>query len=100
SIYRGGRPRPPTPGKPRPPVAARRGWPVQRFDSRNRSESKAQLRTVVGLASLVPVSGLGVAVGLLKRNKRSALNFAAPLWLDVVFRVNGVKLEVAGRENL
>ena len=95
-----GHPRPTNPGKQLASVAGRRGWPILRFDSRNSSESNARLRNVAGIAALAPVGSLGVAVGLVRRNKRSGLNFATPLWLDVLFRVNGVKMEVAGRENL
>ena len=45
-------------------------------------------------------SSIGVAVGLVSRDKRQSLNFATPRWLDVLFALTQVRLEVTGRENL
>ena len=93
-MYLVGHPRPTNPGKQLAGVAGRRGWPILRFDSRNSSESNARLRNIAGIAALAPVGSLGVAVGLATRNKRSGLNFATPLWLDVLFAINGVRIDV------
>ena len=96
-MYLVGHPRPINPGKKLAKVAAARGWPVQRFTSR---DTNSKLRTLAGVASVLPIGALGVGLGLLRRDKRATLNFASPLWLDTMFRINGVKLEVIGRHNL
>jgi putative phosphoserine phosphatase/1-acylglycerol-3-phosphate O-acyltransferase len=51
-------------------------------------------------AALVAATTGGVAVGLLRRDRQAGVNFAAPRWLSTLFLINGVKLEVVGRDNL
>ncbi len=91
-----GRPRPTNPGKHLAKVAAQRGWPVLRFTSRG---GGSMLRSAAGLLSLLPVAGAGLGVGLLARNRRAGLNFVSENWMDLVFGINGIKVNVAGREN-
>jgi putative phosphoserine phosphatase/1-acylglycerol-3-phosphate O-acyltransferase len=95
-----GHPRPTNPGKTMEKVAANRGWPVLRFDSRGSGGPTARVRTIAGVASLVPLAGAGVGLGVLTRNKRTGLNFTTARWLDTLFAINGVKMNVTGRENL
>ncbi|MBR9909517.1 MAG: HAD-IB family hydrolase [Gammaproteobacteria bacterium] len=96
-MYLVGKPRPTNPRKKLARIAAARGWPIQRFSSRQLNNS---LTTAAGVASILPIGLLGAGLGLLKRNKRAGLNFAAPLWMEALLRINGVKLNVIGRDNL
>jgi putative phosphoserine phosphatase/1-acylglycerol-3-phosphate O-acyltransferase len=98
-MYLVGHPRPTNPGKHLAAVARQRGWPVLRFTSRGSGGLPATMRTVAGLAALGPVGAGGVAVGLLRRSKRQGLNFASEHWLDLLLAINGVKVNVVGRDN-
>lgn len=92
-----GKPRPTNPGKRLESVARRRGWPVQKFYSR---KENSQLRTMAGVASVVPAGMVGLGVGLLKQDKRAGLNVGIPMWLKAFLRINGVELNVVGKDNL
>lgn len=92
-----GNPRPINPRKKLARVARNRGWPSQRFTSR---DSNGALRSLAGVVSVFPIATMGLGLGLLKRDKRAGLNFALPLWVETMFRINGVKLNIIGRENL
>jgi putative phosphoserine phosphatase/1-acylglycerol-3-phosphate O-acyltransferase len=59
-----------------------------------------QVRTMAAVAAMVPLTGAGIGVALLARRKRAGLNFIVPRWLDVLFAINEVKLNVTGGENL
>lgn len=99
-MYLVGHPRPTNPGKQLEKIARARGWPVLRFRSRRSDANGDRVRATVGLASSVPLGALGVAISALTGNRRHAQNFTAQRWLDVVFRINGVGVEVTGREHL
>jgi putative phosphoserine phosphatase/1-acylglycerol-3-phosphate O-acyltransferase len=99
-MYLVGHPRPTNPGRKLDRVATSRGWPVLRFNSRSGGSMGARVRTVAGLASVIPVGVAAAGLGLAKRDKHAALNFTTARWLDLLFAINGVKLEVAGREHL
>jgi putative phosphoserine phosphatase/1-acylglycerol-3-phosphate O-acyltransferase len=49
---------------------------------------------------VVPIGAAGVLSALVKRNKFEVVNVAAARWLDLVFRLNRVELNVTGRDNL
>lgn len=95
-MYLVGQPRPTNPGEKLAKVAKRRGWPVQRFQSRG---TNSAFRSLLGIGSLLPISGAAAAVGLLRRDRRSALNFVSSRWTRAMLGVNGVELNVVGREN-
>jgi putative phosphoserine phosphatase/1-acylglycerol-3-phosphate O-acyltransferase len=42
---------------------------------------------------------MAVGVGLAKRNKRDAINFASERWIDTFFAVNGVTINVVDEDN-
>lgn len=92
-----GHPRPINPRKRMTRVAKQRGWPINRFNSR---DLNSPLRTLAGVASFLPIGLVGAGVGLLRGDRRAAMNFTAPLWFDTLFKINGVTLNVIGRENL
>ena len=99
-MYLVGNPRPTNPAGKLAAVAAKRGWPVLRFTSRSGSSPISQLRTVAGIASLVPVAAGAVGWGLLNRNRRSGVNFFTSTWSRLVLATTGIDLNVLGRENL
>ena len=99
-MYLVGHPRPTNPGRRLARIAASRGWPVIALASRGGGRPGPRVRTAAGLAALAPIATLGAVVGVARWNRRTGLNLATPLWLDVLFAINGVKLRVQGRENL
>lgn len=99
-MYLVGNPRPTNPAGKLAAVAAKRGWPVLRFTSRSGSSPMAQLRTVAGVASLMPVAAGAIGWGLLNRNRRSGVNFFTSTWSRVLLAATGVNLNVLGEENL
>jgi len=95
-----GRPRPVNPRKRLEAVARRRGWPVLRVSSTSMG-TLGRLRNAAGVAALVPAVALGAAVGLVRRDKRAALNTIIPTWIDLLFAATGVRIDVVtGREHL
>ena len=64
-MYLVGNPRPTNPAGKMAAVAAKRGWPVLKFTSRSGSSPLSQLRTVAGVASMMPIAAGAIGVGLL-----------------------------------
>jgi len=95
-----GHPRPTNPGRRLAKVAAKRGWPVLRFTSRGGSGLGSGMKAVATMGSLVPCVAIGAAWGIVKRDKTVVMPMVASRWIDVTFLVNGVKLNVTGRDNL
>jgi len=95
-MYLVGNPRPTNPGEKLEKIAKKRGWPVLKFSSRGAGST---VRTLLGVGSLLPIAGTAVGLGLLRRNKRVGLNFLSRSWIDVLFRLNGVELNIIGGEN-
>jgi putative phosphoserine phosphatase/1-acylglycerol-3-phosphate O-acyltransferase len=99
-MYLVGNPRPTNPEGKLAAVAAKRGWPVQRFTSRSGSNPLSQLRTIAGVASLAPVAAGAVGVGLLAGSRRRGVNFFTSNWGRLLLATTGVNLKVIGEENL
>src|SRR6202165_4041463 len=99
-MYLVGNPRPTTAEGKLAAVAAKRGWPVQRFSSRGGSNPLSQLRTLAGVSSLIPVAAGAVGVGLLARNRRRGVNFFTSNWGRVLMAATGVNVNILGEENL
>ena len=97
-MYLVGHPRPTNPGKRMAKVAAARGWPTLRFTSRSSRSSRA--KQLAGAAAFVPFAAGGAVVGLVRRDRRAAVNFSSPRWLSALLAINGVKVAVTGREHL
>jgi putative phosphoserine phosphatase/1-acylglycerol-3-phosphate O-acyltransferase len=57
-------------------------------------------RNLAGVGSLLPVALGAAGVGLLTRNRRAGVNFLTANWPQLLLRINGVSLNVLGRENL
>ncbi|BBZ29510.1 acyltransferase [Mycolicibacterium madagascariense] len=99
-MYLVGNPRPTNPAGKLAAVAAKRGWPVLKVNSRSGSSPVAQLRTVAGIASLVPAAAGALGVGLLTRNRRTGVNFFTSAWTRLLMAAVGIDLNVTGEENL
>ena len=99
-MYLVGNPRPTNPAGKMAAVAAKRGWPVLKFTSRSGSSPLSQLRTVAGVASMMPIAAGALGVGLLTRNRRSGVNFFTSNWGRALLTTTGVNLNVLGEENL
>lgn len=99
-MYLVGNPRPTNPAGKLAAVAAKRGWPILKFTSRSGSSPVAQLRTIAGVASLVPVAAGAIGWGLLNRSRRSGVNFFTSTWSRVLLGATGVDLNVLGEQNL
>jgi len=95
-----GHPRPTNPGKRLAKGAAKRGWPVLRFTSRGGSDVGNGVKAVATMGSLMPCLALGVAKGIVKRDKTEVMPTVATTWINFTFALNGVKVNVTGRENL
>jgi len=95
-----GHPRPTNPGKRLAKVAAKRGWPVLRFTSRGGSSVGSGVKAAATMGSLVPCLALGAAKGIVKRDKTEVMPTVATTWINFTFALNGVKVNVTGRENL
>jgi putative phosphoserine phosphatase / 1-acylglycerol-3-phosphate O-acyltransferase len=59
-----------------------------------------RLRTIAGLGSLVPVAAGSLALGVITRSKRNAVNFFTDNWPKLVLTLGDVELNVVGAENL
>ena len=99
-MYLVGNPRPTNPAGKLEAVAAKRGWPVLKFTSRSGSSPVAQLRTVAGIASLLPAAAGALGLGLLTRNRRTGVNFFTSTWTRLLMTSIGIDLNVIGDENL
>ena len=98
-MYLVGHPRPTNPGRHMAKVAEKRGWPVLRFTSRGSGGLSAQVRSLAGTGAVIPIGALALGIGVLKRSRRDAVNFAAERWSDAFFAINGVTIDVVGNEN-
>lgn len=82
-------------------VAARRGWPVLHLSSRGGERSLPHVaRNIAGTSSVIPAAAVGVAVGLVNRDRRAGVDVAFPMWVDIMLGLNKVKVEVVGASNL
>lgn len=99
-MYLVGNPRPTNPGGKMEAVAIKRGWPVLRFTSRSGSSPVSQIRTVAGIASMVPAAAGAIGLGLLTRNRRTGVNFFTSTWSRLLMASIGIELNILGEENL
>ena len=97
-MYLVGHPRPTNPGGRMAQIADKRGWPVLRFTSRG-DDVNSLVRTLAGVGVGVPLGGIGLGIGLIRRNKWAGINFVYEHWLDAVLQAGGVRLNVIGEEN-
>ncbi|MEZ0381737.1 HAD-IB family hydrolase [Mycobacterium sp. pW045] len=94
-----GNPRPTNPEGKMASVARKRGWPILRFSSRG-SGVVGQLRNLAALGSMVPVGAGAIGLGLLSGSRRRGVNFFTAYFPQLLLGLNGVRLNVIGKENL
>jgi putative phosphoserine phosphatase/1-acylglycerol-3-phosphate O-acyltransferase len=99
-MYLVGNPRPTNPGDKMAEVARKRGWPILEFSSRGGGGLAGQVRTLLGIGTLVPAAYGAVGWGLLTRSRRRGVNFFTTAFPNLLLAANGVELNVLGRENL
>ncbi len=99
-MYLVGNPRPTNPGPNLSKVAARRGWPVLRFSSRSADNPVSVARRLAAVGALGPIAAGALGIGVLTRNRRAGVNFLTRYWPEAVLALSGVKLNVAGEQNL
>ena len=99
-MYLVGNPRPTNPAGKLEAVAAKRGWPVLGSPAAAAAVPVSQLRTVAGIASLVPAAAGAIGLGLLTRNRRTGVNFFTSTWSRLLMTSIGIDLNVIGEENL
>ena len=95
-----GNPRPTNPGDKMAEVARKRGWPILEFNSRGGGGLMGQVRTLLGVGSIVPAAYGAVSWGLLTRSRRRGVNFFTSAFPQMLLGLNGVRLSVLGGENL
>jgi putative phosphoserine phosphatase / 1-acylglycerol-3-phosphate O-acyltransferase len=100
-----GNPRPVHPARHMEAVARRRGWPILREPDADKKtpatsllDRIGQLRNLAGIAAIAPAAAIGAGVGLMKQDRRAALNTAVPIWLSALLQVNGVEVEITSGE--
>ncbi len=98
-MYHVGKPRPTNPGKELARIAQRRGWPIVRFSSRG-GGLMGPVKSAAAIWSLAATATAGVTVGLATLDKRRALNVMTENYPRFLLTVNGVTLNVHGREHL
>jgi putative phosphoserine phosphatase/1-acylglycerol-3-phosphate O-acyltransferase len=99
-MYLVGHPRPTNPEGKMAAVARRRGWPILRFTSRSGQGIGGQLRLLAGAGSMLPVAAGAFGVGLLSLSRRRGVNFFTNTYSQLLLTLNGVRLNVIGKENL
>jgi putative phosphoserine phosphatase / 1-acylglycerol-3-phosphate O-acyltransferase len=99
-MYLVGNPRPTNPEGKMAAVAKRHGWPILRFTSRSGGGITAQLRTLAGVGSVVPVAAGALGIGLLTGSRRRGVNFFTATWSQLLLTASGVELNILGEENL
>lgn len=99
-MYLVGNPRPTNPEGKMAAVARRRGWPILEFNSRGNGGVMGQVRTLLGMGTLVPAATGAIGWGLLTLSRRRGINFFTTTFPQLLLAVNGVQVNVLGRENL
>ncbi len=95
-----GHPRPTNPSARLTEIAAKRGWPVKRFQSRGTPGALQILRTSLAIGSVVPSLLLGVPAFLLGGSWRRVVNVTISTWGELGTALAGVDLRVTGEEHL
>jgi len=99
-MYLVGNPRPTNPGDKMAEVARKRGWPILEFNSRGRGGLLGQVRSLLGVGSVVPAAYSAIGWGLLTGSRRRGINVFTTAFPQLLLAINGVDLNVIGQENL
>ena len=99
-MYLVGNPRPTNPGDKMAEVARKRGWPILEFKSRGSGGLLGQVRSLLGVGSVVPAAYSAIGWGLLTGSRRRGINVFTTAFPQLLLAINGVDLNVIGEENL
>jgi putative phosphoserine phosphatase/1-acylglycerol-3-phosphate O-acyltransferase len=99
-MYLVGNPRPTNPGDKMAEVARKRGWPILEFTSRGSGGLLGQVRSLLGVGSVVPAAYSAIGWGLLTGSRRRGINVFTTAFPQLLLAINGVDLNVVGAENL
>lgn len=80
--------------------ARQAGWPVARFESRDRPGFSEMLRMGMAYGSMATAGSFGLADLLLNRNAQHARNVSATLWGELATMALDLRLDVRGEEHL
>lgn len=81
-------------------IAIERGWPLQRFQSRNSAGIADYLRALGVYGSLVGSALVGLSVWGISGSKNDGRNAMVSLWADIACALVGLGLDVIGEEKL
>ena len=95
-----GKPRPTNPSSRLAEIAAKRGWPVNRFSSRGTPGPLEVVRTSLAIGSVFPALMLGVPAAVLGWSWRRAINVAITTWGELGTALAGIDVAVDGEEHL
>jgi putative phosphoserine phosphatase / 1-acylglycerol-3-phosphate O-acyltransferase len=95
-----GRPRPTNPSNRLAEIAAKRGWPANRFTSRGTPGALEVFRTSLAIGALFPSLMLGVPAAVLGWSWRRAINIAITTWGELGTALAGIDVSVVGEEHL
>ena len=95
-----GRPRPINPSPELARVAEEHGWPITRFVASPKPGLAEITRTVGAFGAFAVAFGTGVAVGVLNRSRREAMNTTMSTGSDLALSLAGVRVNVAGQQHL
>ncbi|MGB9011917.1 MAG: HAD-IB family hydrolase [Aeromicrobium sp.] len=95
-----GRPRPLNADSTLTQAAAERGWPVHRLHRERRLTPTNLVRSAASFAGLFTGVAAGLGMGLVNRDRQTALTVAAAISSELALAGAGVSLEVEGQENL
>ncbi len=95
-----GKPRPTNPSSRLAEIAAKRGWPANRFTSRGTPGALEVVRTTLAIGALFPSLMLGVPAALFGWSWRRAINVCITTWGELGTALAGVDLAVVGEEHL
>ncbi len=95
-----GRPRPLNADSTLTQAAADRGWPVHRLHRERRLTAANVVRSAASYAGLFTGVAAGLGMGLVNRDRQTALMVAAAISSELALAGAGVSLQVEGQENL
>jgi putative phosphoserine phosphatase / 1-acylglycerol-3-phosphate O-acyltransferase len=95
-----GHPRPLNPDAGLTAEAEERGWPVARLTRVNRLTPVTVARTAASFGALGVGVAAGLGMGLLNRDRRTALGVAATVASELSLAAAGVRVSVVGADNL
>ena len=95
-----GRPRPLNPDAGLTAEAQERGWPIARLTRVNRLTPTTVVRTAASMAGLGIGVAAGLGMGLVNRDRRTALTVAASIASELSLAAAGVSINVIGEDNL